>query len=72
VLAVAAIAMPPAPIGTMSSSDNGNQVDDASATEPTPSRMAPAAIRIGRGLPATTSATAAVNAPTPDAVMRKP
>ena len=71
-LAVAAIVMPPAPIGIISASDSGNDVEKASASDATPRTMAPAAIRTGCGRPPITRAIAAPSAPRPDAVMRKP
>ena len=40
-MAVAAIVMPPAPIGIISASDNGNDVENASATEAMPRTIAP-------------------------------
>ena len=42
------------------------------ANDATPSTIAPSAMRMGRGRPASTSPTAAVSAPSPDAVIRKP
>ncbi len=71
-LAVAAITMPPAPTGTISSSESGYDVDVASSNDATPSTIAPSAMRMGRGFPESTSPIAAVKAPSPEAAIRKP
>ncbi len=70
--AVAAIVIPPAPIGIIRASDNGNEVETDSATDAMPSTMAPPAIRTGCGRPPMIRAIAAPSAPRPEAVIRNP
>src|SRR5687767_1432640 len=72
VLAVTAIAMPPAPAIAIARSDTGNDVDHPSISDPIPRAIPPAGIHhaFGRRVKATHSE--ATVEPTPDAAIRNP
>ena len=72
VLAVAAMPIAPNPTPSISSNESGYEREAPRRTSPTPSTIAPPAIRDGFGLRPNASHSAASSDPTPDAAIRKP
>src|SRR5438477_9691663 len=72
VLAVTAIAMPPAPATAIATREMGNDVDTASTTDARPRAMAPIAIGRVPGRRWNATHKAASVEPTPDAAIRNP